>query len=245
MGTGAKAVAEASTQAIGSRCVKPIYIPNTALSTAADIPTACGAQQVIFDRATGKITAFAQTKLGTSVTLHPPSPSGALLPSQYYSLDFGTGASTYRCTWGHCLNDPSCGADISVLKCGTKYPVKTGGMVGPTNQGVGDLIGKPPVDKYIGIDQYQNINTGAYSSDSRALVVAPVWDACPPNTINPGTNGQTVAIVGFLKVFVDSVTGGGNVQAHVISEIECDPNAGTTTATGPLAIPIRLVQVPQ
>jgi hypothetical protein len=118
-------------------------------------------------------------------------------------------------------------------------------MVGPTQNGVDDLIGKPVVDSFQAIDQYKNIITGAISDTSRALVTAPVWDDCPPNTINPGTNGQSVKVIGFLKLFVDQVNGGADVKAHVVSEIECDPNADVITSTGPLAVPIRLVQVPQ
>jgi hypothetical protein len=246
MGTQAKAVAEASTQATGSRCVKPIYIPNTALTTInpprAD--SACNAtpKQIIFDPTTKAVTAWAQTRVGSQIQIHPPGGT-ASTASQYQALDFGNGGSTYRCTWGKCLNDPSCGASASVLKCGTSYPIETGAMTGPTKQGVQDLIGNPVVDSFKAIDQYKNISTGTVSDSSRALVTAPVWDNCN-NPISPGTNGQTAQILGFVKIFVDSVAPNADVQAHVISEIQCDANASTSTSTGPFAIPIRLVQVP-
>jgi len=243
----AKATAEAGTQGSASRCVKPIFLPNTIFSTKTPDLTkpnnACSAGEVVFD-SSGNITAFAQGKLGSQQTIRPVKPNQALAPSQFYSLDFGSGASTYRCAWGQCLNYCS---GVSEIVCGQRYPVETGNMDGPTHQGVRDLIGNPP-DTWISIGQY-DVN-GVTMDSSKSLVVAPVWEDCDPaNTINPGTSGQTVAVIGFLELFVDGTVGGGDIIAHVVGPVKCPRNGGggggagaPAPSTGPMATPVRLIQ---
>jgi Flp pilus assembly protein TadG len=245
----AKATAEASKQGSASRCVKPVFLPNTILSNKSTDPNdangACKRGEVVFDAA-GNITAFATAKMGTQQGIRPVSPNKALAPSQFYSLDFGSGGSTYRCAWGECLN--YC-AGTSSIACGQSYPVETGDMNGPTKQGVDDLIGKPS-DRWIGIGQY-DVN-GVTMSTSKSLVVAPIWNNCDPaNQIVPGSHGQAVAVIGFLELFVDGMQG-QVVNAHLVAPIACPRNGGggggagdPNSNTGPYAVPVRLVQTPQ
>jgi Flp pilus assembly protein TadG len=239
----AKATAEAGFQGSASRCVKPIFLPNTILSTTKPpYPNACNANEIIFD-ANGNITDWAAAQLGSSMKIRPVSPSKALTSSQFYSLDFGSGGNTYRCAWGQCLN--YC-AGTSEIACGSRYPVETGEMNGPTKQGVDDLVGKPG-DRWISVGQY-DVN-GTTMSTSKSLIVAPVWNNCDPNNqINPGTNGQQVEVIGFLELFVDGMQG-QDVQAHLVAPIKCPRNGGggggegnPNPSTGPYAIPVRLVQ---
>ena len=250
---GATATAEASTTPTGGRCIKPIYIPNTALSPAADAPTACNANppQIMFNPATGQTSAWMQTLpnqgYGTPITLKPNSPPGALVPSQYYTLDLGAGANTYACVWASCMSDPACGANQSIVQCGNQYPVKTGNMVGPTKQGLDNLICAPsgncstnPPDIWGGIGDYLPPGGGPASSTSRSLQVAPVWDNCA-QVIDPGTNGQQAKVIGFVEIFVDGMQG-NNVVGHVVNPLGCSGNG--STGTGPFATPIRLVQAP-
>ncbi len=229
-----KATAEAALKGTGSRCVKPFFMPNTILS---DPSLACGYTQTIFDK-NGNITPFATNYIAsqTQLSIRPTSPSGALTASQFYSLDFGSGASTYSCTIGSCLNQ--CG--ISSVQCGQAWPVETGNMVGPTNQGISNLIGNPP-DTFLGIGQYQT--SGGVSDDSQSLVIAPVWDNCA-QTITSGTAGQKVNVIGFLELFINGMSG-QTVSAYAIQPIACSTTAGNPGAgTGPMAIPVRLVQNP-
>ena len=242
----AKATAEAGFQGSASRCVKPIFIPNTILSSRTpDLSkpnNACSRGEVLFD-ASGSITSYAKSKLGTSMSVRPTSPSGALQPGQFFSLDFGSGGSTYRCAWGQCLNYCS---GASQIKCGDRYPVKTGDMVGPTKQGIDDLVGSPP-DKWVSLGQY-DVN-GVTMATSKSLVVAPVWQNCDPkNQITSGNAGQTVEVVGFAEVFIDDMKG-KDVTAHFVAPIKCPNNGGggggagdPNPSTGPYAIPVRLVQ---
>lgn len=236
----AQATAEAAAGGTGSACIKPIYIPNTILS-AQSVTNACKAGQVIFD-SQGNLTAFAKSKLGTQLSIRPTDPSNALLPGQFFSLNFGSGASTYSCTLGQCAN--YCSVNQSVISCGSSYPLKTGNMVGPTSQGISTLIGNPP-DTWVAVGQYSS--GGVISDTSRSLVTAPVWDDCT-QVISPGYKGQTVKVVGFLEMFVDGMQG-SSVQAHVVNEIACSVtgsggSGATGGNTGPLGVPIRLVQKP-
>ena len=242
----ASGTAEASKTPTGSSCIKPIYIPNTALSPAADATTACNATppQIMFDPATGQTSAWMQTLAnqgyGALITLKPNSPPGALVPSQYYTLNLGAGAATYACVWSSCMSDPACGANQSIVQCGSQYPVKTGNMVGPTKQGVGNLIGNPP-DTWGGIGDYISPG-GTHSSTSNSLTVAPVWDDCA-QMILPGTNGQQATVIGFVEIFVDGIQG-TNVVGHVVDPLGCGPGGAGAGGTGPFATPIRLVQAP-
>ena len=243
-----KATAEASRTAGATHCLKPIFIPNTILSgltpDQSKKPNACAANQLIFDSG-GNVTSFAQSLEGTQITpgIRPSDPQTNLGPSQFYSLDFGSGANTYRCTLGQCMNDCLISGSVT---CGNSYPLETGDMTGPTKQGVNDLIGNPP-DQWVAVGQYRHADGNIYDT-SQSLVVAPVWDDCSQN-ISPGYHGQKVKVIGFIELFIDSDTG-KQVQAHFVQPIMCPKpgGGGTNTAngdnTGPYSIPVRLIQTP-
>lgn len=252
-----QAMAQASASAGATRCMKPVYIPNTIYSS---LPPdqACNANppQVIFDNS-NNISAWAQDQsggfrfMGQCNFVRPTSPNGALAPSQFYSLDFGSGAQTYRDIWSNCLNEVS-GASPGVVNCGDSIPVETGDMVGPTKQGVNDMIGNPQdtwlgPDPTTGVFEYQT-STGI-SDTSKSLGVVAVWDNCH-NTITSGTHGQSAPIIGFLQVFVDGLSnncsgpanGGNNVRVHTINALGCNGNGSGGTTPGPFAVPIQLVK---
>lgn len=234
-----QATAEASQTATAGKCIKPVYIPNTIISPLSPAQ-ACSSGQKIFDQS-GNITPFAQGKMGQAYQIASSNPQDALQPSQFYALDFGSGANTYRCEWGQCLN--ACAVDATVVQCGSSYPLKTGAMTGPTAQGVRDLVGNPP-DTWQGINQYQHSDGNIYDT-SRSLVVAPVWDNCTQN-ISPGYHGQAVRVIGFIEMFVDGMQG-NTVQAHMVAPIACSAGGGGNAFganTGPYSVPIRLVTPP-
>lgn len=253
-----QATAEASLTGSGSACVKPLYVPNTVLADPLlTVQQACDLDQTVFQKGTtpancglpSPLTPFALTELATHgpFNIKPGNPEQALEPGQFYALDFGSGAQDYRCTLGNCTND--CGI-ADTIECGDDYPVKTGNMIGPTNQGIDDLTGLTP-DTWVAVGQYMD-PTQVLHDTSQQVVVAPVWDNCC-QVINPGTNGQTATVVGFMTLFVDGMQG-NDVQAHLIDATEC-PGAGGGGAGGPGAgpaptgsglsgKPIRLVQTP-
>jgi len=133
---------------------------------------------------------------------------------------------------------------------------KTGNMVGPTTQGINELIGTPPnVDSWIDGTSPSLFQLappgGGTSPSSRSLAVAPVWDNCN-HPIGSGTT-YTAPVLGFVQVFVDSVVQSGstrgNVTAHILGKTECgeveDGGTDPGPTAGPLTIPIRLVQKPK
>jgi hypothetical protein len=127
--------------------------------------------------------------------------------------------------------------------------VETGNMVGPTAQGVRDLIGNPPTDSWTGtIGAYQTPN--GLSDTSKNVVVAPIWDSCSQAGFCPAGkfgSGTTVSlqIIGFATFFLEDIQG-GNVKARLISVSSCgalpggdgdQPTGGTV-----LSLPLRLVR---
>jgi Flp pilus assembly protein TadG len=261
------AYAQASLNAGSSLCVKPIYIPNTVLSLlppgqTGQAGTACGSGEVLFD-SNQNLTTWAAAKLGQCALIRPTSPSDVTKQNfsagQFFSLDFGSGANTYRCTWSSCLNNVTCGANQSLISCNKPYPVKTGDMVGPTKQGVGDLTA--PGDTFVSPGEYNTAN--GLSDTSTQVALVPVWDNCN-NPITSGTAGQTATVIGYLQMFVDGMgnaqacTGGGGggggnggqfVKIHTINATGCGGGNGGAgganggnTPTGPLGVPVQLVK---
>jgi len=234
MNVVARATAETSIQAAGSHCVKPFFVPNTIFSS--DPSTACYSQAIFHQ---GQLTSFAESKWGTQFSLRPVQPSGALAPSQFYSIQLGgPGAATYQCQISQCLN--TCPTAIDTVQCGVGYPLQTGNMAGPTQSGVEQLIGPNP-DQWISVGEYQSW-TGDILDDSRSIIAVPVWDNCA-QPIQSGNGGQILNVVGFVELFVDSVSG-QSVQAHLVNAAACSttPGSGPSGSTGPNAIPIRLIQ---
>ncbi len=251
-----RATAQAGTKGSASRCLKPVFVPNTVLSPN-DAVTACSKGEVIFDNS-GQLTTFGKARIGQTVFLRPLTPSCALLPGQYEDLDFGAGNATYDCVWsGGCLN--TCNASISVLQCnGQSIQVQPGNKSYPLTKAINTLIGNPP-DTWGSIGTYYlGGNTSQPSSDSRSLSTFPVWNNClPGQQITTGI--FSVKTVGFIEMFVDGTSSvpqcppkttpkQTSAKTHLVNEITCDVGSGGSGGSGansgPNGIPIRLVQNP-
>jgi Flp pilus assembly protein TadG len=241
------ATAEASNVATGTYCLKPFYIPNTALSTD---PNACADKQVIFDQS-GAVTSWSKAQAGLpmpyGIWINPSNSPGWYPASQWGVLDLGgqgTPGQTVDCNITSCLN--ACSSAAPPV-CGSAQPVFTGAKTGQIAQGINNLItdsGSQPPDVMQSVGNYSgNVN-------SPSLITVAVWDNCN-SPINPGINNQVV-IVGYASVFVDptgsnplKVTGGGSVAANYISAAQCGSGgAGAGAGFGPMALPVRLVQTP-
>src|SRR5262249_34834740 len=229
-----EAVAEAAPNATGSACAKPWFIPNTAFG-AGGACAACGASQVLISG--GQVTAFGQSQIGQQFTLRSQDPHGAIAPGQFYSIQLpgSSGASDYRNNIATCAN--------TYVRCGDSYSTENGNMVGPTNQGVKDLIGDPPTDTWTGtVGQYQT--PYGLTDTSKNIAVAPIWDTCGmagfcPSGSFPSGN-VTVQVIGFAAFFLDGISG-NDVIAHLVNVSSCGPSGGDTGGTV-LAIPLRLVR---
>ncbi|MGH9413306.1 MAG: TadE/TadG family type IV pilus assembly protein [Terriglobales bacterium] len=235
----ATATAVASPYATGSACLRPIFVPNTILSSEAPAQACTDGQTILGPD--GQPSAWLRQNpqvIGALESLRPTKPSGALAPSQFYSLDFGSGASTYSCTLGsQTLLD--CGVSPGTVSCGSSYPTENGNMVGPTEQGIGTLIGAAP-DTWLGPGAYESAS-GSVTDTSPQLVVAPVWDNCN----NPiGSGKQTVTISGFSNWFIQGMSG-SNVTGYFVNAAGCAGSGGTGGGAGyedaSFGIPVHLV----
>ena len=144
---GVEAVAEASPNSTGTACAKPWFIPNTALGAGGACP-ACAANQVLVSG--GQVTAFGQSQIGQQFTLRSQNPQNTLAPGQFYSIQLpgSSGANDYRNNIANCAN--------TYVRCGDFYSTENGNMVGPTKQGVNDLIGNPPTDTWVSVGHGRN-----------------------------------------------------------------------------------------
>jgi hypothetical protein len=243
----AKATAEAGVAGTSTACLKPLFVPNTIVNTAPPNVNPCNSpQQTLFDN-NGNVTPYAWQLLNSPTrqlyTIRPTSPKGALVPSQYFSVDYGSGASTYRCTLSGCLNQ--CGVSNPQQFCASTLTTETGNMVGPTISGINGLMGTPPTYRWQGLGDYLDTQTNQSVDIAPNVVVTPVWNNCT-STIKSGV--QTFAVAGFAELFISNVDGGGNVEAYLLNASPCaasggsDGGGGSGQASGPLGVPIRLIQ---
>jgi Flp pilus assembly protein TadG len=266
-----QATAEASPIATSSNCPKPWMIPSTAFHpdtispcdacldtwVAGDHGIPVGGPRALLDRA-GNVTPFARYMTGQlgaqtpaiQFIIKPQDPSNALVPSNFYPIQVsGTGAAVYR------SDISSCGDNV---RCGAQYTVETGNMVGPTQQGVRDLVSIEN-RRYSFINgEHQYLSDGGHRAPNPQLTAVPVWNACadpfftydasvgqcPAEVVAPGT-GTWYTVDAFAQIFVEGIQGQG-VEVRLVDLTICRGNNGPSVAeAGPLAIPVRLVRVPE
>ncbi len=279
---GTVATAEASTVAAGSRCTKPFFLPNSILIDISPCDglhgqarsdciksTTCGecsspgqnsSLLVYQDPYTGeyKVTPWARSLLPQQVNLRPTDPSSALTPGGFYSVRLGdsTGGNDYR------TNIRDCAGEITY--CGFCYTVEPGNMVGPTDQGMTDLLHDPPHQMFTlasGEYCYGSSLDNCTLNGSRQLVSVPVWDicgapaaACPAESFCADRNGDGVPdtsfsgtpvlrIVAYAMILIEDRTG-STVTAQLIDIKPCSAGGGTAQETGPMGVPLRLVTLP-
>jgi len=269
----ATAVAEAFTAANATGCLKPFFIPNTALFNGNGSTTQCDActltpKQILVDIVGGvpQVTDWAKTQIRNSTVanglnqflLKPQDPHSALRPGDFMLIDIpGHNPGDLSDDIATCLDETS--------TCAQTYGILTGDHVGPTKTAIKNLIGCPSNrDIYLGPGQYQRPD-GTVGSTSKSLVTCPIWDVCnatiggtpfcPAASVPGGTNVQ-LQIVGFALVFVEGLASGksgtvdctgNNAIARVINVAACGGAGGGTInpgETGPLGVPIRLVRAP-
>jgi len=254
------ATAEAARNSTGSSCVRPWFIPNTVFAQGAPcddmggITRACNPTQLLVDTSVTPrvVTAFGKTKIGQAFTLKPQSPQDAIAPGQFYAIDIPNDLTgdDYRNNISTCTN--------ALVRCNQNYSVLTGNRVGPTQQGVMDLLGiekgGDPLFTYIAEGKYERESDGKVLDIAPNVIVAPIWDTCTPlagycpdNDFPQGTMVE-LKVVGFAIIFLVGINPGGDVEAILVNISGCgttqggpDPgNAGGTV----LSFPLRLVRMP-
>ena len=90
--------------------------------------------------------ALAQSKIGHEFTVTSQDSSSSLAPGQFYAIDLGKGGgSDYRNNIANCA--------VTYVRCFDSYSVSPGKKDGPTQQGVNDLLGNPPTDRWVSVGQ--------------------------------------------------------------------------------------------
>jgi hypothetical protein len=132
------------------------------------------------------------------------------------SLAFdGSGGDVYRDTVEN--------GSISSWQIGDEVPTQTGNMVGPSRQGISDIINQ--------CTHTPECTSDSYQMDCPRIITVPLIDALD-------THGSTtVIIVGFARFFIDEVSNGGSVaitgqfieEVTVGSSDPSDPDFGVRT----------------
>ena len=237
------AVAEAAQNATKASCVKPWFIPNTLFSSKKPCE-ACASTPPEIMASGGAVTAWAAGKFGQEMTVKPKpgNGGGAITSGEYYAIQItGSGADPYRDAISTCLPVE--------FSCFDSYSVEPGAKVGPTRQGVEDLVGIPPAYEYVALNEYRRILDGTIHDTAPSLVLAPIVDLCavtgfcPANDF-PHGSGTTLTVKGFALVFVDGMNG-SDVRAHMVNVLPCSgvpPVGGDPTGSAAFGTPIRLVR---
>jgi hypothetical protein len=243
----ATATAEAATNSTAAGCVKPWFIPNTVLTTGSSSCAGCAAGQILINPSTKMPTAFGNSQIGAQFVVKPQSSGSALAPGDYYEIDLpdSKGGNDYKENIETCTS--------AYVRCQEFYSVLTGKKTGPTMQGVDGLIGDPPRFTWVAPSQYKREADGKIFDVSENVIVAPIWDTCSypgfcPGDQFPSGTTPSVQVIGFAILFLEGVSGGGDVTARLINFSSCGDIGGTgpTGETGGtvLSFPLRLVRVP-
>jgi Flp pilus assembly protein TadG len=77
-------------------------------------------------------------------------------------------------------------------------------------------------------------------TSSNSIVSLPIYDS--RSNLPAGVSKPSVAIVGFLQVFINSVDANGNMDVYILNVAGCGNDASTTRAApGTSPVPIRLI----
>ena len=217
-------------------CVKPFAIPDKWLEQRNDQGPAGWSETDTFERYDRTGTLLTPTAdfydpgggfspdadHGRYIELKAGSPQSAIAPGWYHPV-------VLSCEGANCYRNDIATCNSRVVGPGTQLEIEPGNMVGPTRQGMADLIA---LDRNAEWDQSLNggrggisggcMATGACSLSPR-LIAIPVFD---PDEYDAGraSGRQTINIVKVLGFFIDRMQ--GNDVGGWIMHYPSDPNAG-------------------
>jgi hypothetical protein len=181
---------------------------------------------------------------GRKLLLKPGKPMDAINPGWFQALDLtcplggGAGGNCYRQNIGGCSN--------KIWKIGDMVPKENGDKVGPTRQGVDDLVALDPTASWDPINKKvigSCVDKGTCPglTQSPRIVPVPVFDLdLYMQTGGPG-NGD-VLIVNILGFFVDKMTG-DDVEGYLMTMPDLlVSNGGGVANNGAFIKAIRLVR---
>jgi len=174
------------------------------------------------EMASVEVQGYSDSDVGTQITLKFGDPSSTVTPGHYQPVDYPaanvgtpqTGADQYRDNIAGCS-----GSNNTRVTVGDQLQVETGNMVGPTQQGVAELIAQDPDASWSADD---NAITGSSFEDvmsSPRVALIPFYDPTYPQI--SGRNTLTVYQLG--AVFIEGVDGKGDVTGRFIKAVAIDP----------------------
>ncbi len=168
--------------------------------------------------------------VGVPLVVKQADPDGAIAPGQYFPIDLpipnspDTGGDRYRDNISTCNSTP--------VSIGDLLYTENGNMIGPTKQGVEDLVAQDP-GAYWDNSSNQIAGSAYGATGSPRIIRIPFFD---PR--NPPTSGkQTVEVTNIASLFLEGIDSNGTVQARIML------TSGSDVGTTPGALQfVRLVE---
>lgn len=185
-----------------------------------DVDSAC-------ELASVQVQGYGASDLGTQIVLKLSDSSATVVPGHFNAVDYPavnrgtpeTGAAVYR------LNIAGCtGSNSNVVADGDEIQVEPGNMVGPTNQGLDELIADDP-DATWDTDTSSIVGSKyANPLQSPRVALIPFYDPSQPQV--SGRNSVYVYQLG--AVFIESATKSGEVTGRFIRGMAVSARRDTT-----------------
>jgi len=155
--------------------------------------------------------------LGLQITLQPGSPS-IPAPGQYVAIDFpalnrGTpvsGSAEYSNNWATC--------NPAIIGGGDVCQIEPGGMLGPTNQAMRDIIALDPGAYW---DPGTSTVLGSAFGQSPRIIMIPLTDPRVPMTRG------TAAITKVIAFFMEQMVGNAAVQGRLTTALGSGQSCAT------------------
>lgn len=168
--------------------------------------------------------------IGVQLVVKQGSPSGAIAPGQFYPIDLpipnspDTGGARYRDNISTC--------NPSTVSIGDTLWTQNGNLVGPTKQGVQELIAQDPGATWN--SSTKEISGSAYgATGSPRIIRVPFFDPRTP----PTSGKQTIEVTNIASLFLEDIDGNGTVHARIMLAT----GSGLGTSPGGLQF-VRLVE---
>lgn len=207
-----------------SKCFKPFSAPDKFTFTDVD---GDGVLDVDSEEEMSSIVVegYSENDLGAQILLKFGNPQNTLVPGQTNAIDLPpinkgtpiTGASAYRENIASCEGSNS----VATVEVGDELLLEPGEMIGPTKQGLSDLIALDPGASWSTTEN--TIINSAYSNplNSPRVVLIAFY-----NPLLPPQSGRNTVFVNFLgAVFVEGLQG-NDVVGRFIRAIAVQPDPG-------------------
>lgn len=148
--------------------------------------------------------------LGLELTLHPGTPADAPEPGQYYSVDLPAINRGTPITGGDEYEENIANCNPASIWPGDWLQVEPGGKVGPTNQGMRDLIAQDP-DAYW--DPITQSVQGSKFQISPRIVLIPIHD--PRIAIQSGRTSK-LQVTKVAAFFMEQLEGSAEVRGRFL-----------------------------